>query len=415
MLENQFVPSKLAIKFIKISPNIVLNQLKYFSGKLATEFISTMVHKLKFLVDLNVSQKTTIQLFVQTTVVKFVEWIQQIEIDNINYVIQTYKMMPQSLRRHITLNRLVDIANISIELLEEAINNLVCTKEQINNLNAAILHYGKKIAFSMASLCAGYVEVHTVWDSWTESKIVDAIIHGKVGVSLQSQAVALGWNISDSATVVIGLPRSGRLNLIRNDIREVVTKNNRTVLSDIYRNWLVAIISGELSKNDIIINNLLSVFADGPIVIGPNSSTLMLAHYSATEAAFGMFAVPGWPNAPRPVTAHHLLPERALLGDTTAITALKNEVVRPLSGTKRIALAETLDVFLDSGGAIEVCARKLFVHPNTVRYRIKKIVDYTGRNPYLPRDAYILRIAFTLSRITKKVLIPTYLGYILNK
>ena len=47
------------------------------------------------------------------------------------------------------------------------------------------------------------------------------------------------------------------------------------------------------------------------------------------------------------------------------------------------ALAETLDAYLDSGGAIEACARKLFVHPNTVRYRLKRITDFTGRDPYL--------------------------------
>ena len=53
-------------------------------------------------------------------------------------------------------------------------------------------------------------------------------------------------------------------------------------------------------------------------------------------------------------------------------------------------LTETLDAYLDSGGAIEACARKLFVHPNTVRYRLKRIADFTGRDPTLPRDAYVL-------------------------
>ena len=66
--------------------------------------------------------------------------------------------------------------------------------------------------------------------------------------------------------------------------------------------------------------------------------------------------------------------------------------MRPL-GDADPALAETLDAYLDSGGAIEACARKLFVHPNTVRYRLKRITDFTGRDPTVPRDAYILRVA----------------------
>jgi DNA-binding PucR family transcriptional regulator len=63
------------------------------------------------------------------------------------------------------------------------------------------------------------------------------------------------------------------------------------------------------------------------------------------------------------------------------------------------ALTETLDAYLDSGGAIEACARKLFVHPNTVRYRLKRIADFTGRDPTVPRDAYVLRVATTVGRL----------------
>ena len=88
-------------------------------------------------------------------------------------------------------------------------------------------------------------------------------------------------------------------------------------------------------------------------------------------------------------SARELLPERALLGDASAIAALETEVMRPLADAGP-ALTETLDAYLDSGGAIEACARKLFVHPNTVRYRLKRIADFTGRDPTTPRDAYVL-------------------------
>jgi DNA-binding PucR family transcriptional regulator len=143
---------------------------------------------------------------------------------------------------------------------------------------------------------------------------------------------------------------------------------------------------------------LLGVFADGPVVIGPTAQTLGGAHISATEAIAGMNAVAGWSGAPRPVSARELLPERALLGDATAVTALEAEVMRPLADAGP-ALTETLDAYLDSGGAIEACARKLFVHPNTVRYRLKRITDFTGRDPTLPRDAYVLRVAATVGRL----------------
>jgi DNA-binding PucR family transcriptional regulator len=136
-------------------------------------------------------------------------------------------------------------------------------------------------------------------------------------------------------------------------------------------------------------------------VIGPVAASLPGAHYSATEAIAGMNAVAGWSGAPRPVPARELLPERALLGDPTAVAALEAEVMRPLAEAGP-ALAETLDAYLDSGGAIEACARKLFVHPNTVRYRLKRITDFTGRDPTVPRDAYVLRVATTVGRLGRQ-------------
>jgi hypothetical protein len=75
--------------------------------------------------------------------------------------------------------------------------------------------------------------------------------------------------------------------------------------------------------------------------------------------------------------------------------------MRPLADAGP-ALAETLDAYLDSGGAIEACARKLFVHPNTVRYRLKRITDFTGRDPTVPRDAYVLRVATTVGRLGRE-------------
>ena len=59
------------------------------------------------------------------------------------------------------------------------------------------------------------------------------------------------------------------------------------------------------------------------------------------------------------------------------------------------------DAYLDAGCSIESCARALNVHPNTVRYRLRKIADATGRDPSNPRDAYVLRVAATVGRLTR--------------
>jgi DNA-binding PucR family transcriptional regulator len=60
---------------------------------------------------------------------------------------------------------------------------------------------------------------------------------------------------------------------------------------------------------------------------------------------------------------------------------------------------ETLTAFLDQGGSIEGTARVLFVHPNTVRYRLRRVLDLTGLAPNDARHAFTLRIALVLGRL----------------
>jgi DNA-binding PucR family transcriptional regulator len=62
-------------------------------------------------------------------------------------------------------------------------------------------------------------------------------------------------------------------------------------------------------------------------------------------------------------------------------------------------LLETLDAFFAAGGVLEAAARVLFVHPNTVRYRLKRIADVTDLSPLSPRDAFALRLALTIGRL----------------
>jgi DNA-binding PucR family transcriptional regulator len=141
-------------------------------------------------------------------------------------------------------------------------------------------------------------------------------------------------------------------------------------------------------------------FADGPVVAGPTVPTLAEAHHSATEALSGLRAVVGWPGAPRPVRSEDLLPERALSGDAEAERLLVEQIARPLEDAGP-TLQRTVEAYLESGGVLETCARTLFVHPNTVRYRLRKAADLTGRHATEPRDALVLRVALTVGRLAR--------------
>ncbi len=45
------------------------------------------------------------------------------------------------------------------------------------------------------------------------------------------------------------------------------------------------------------------------------------------------------------------------------------------------SLLETVAAFLDTGGALEATARALFVHANTVRYRLRRVAEVCGEAP----------------------------------
>ncbi|HEY0889129.1 MAG TPA: helix-turn-helix domain-containing protein, partial [Nocardioides sp.] len=135
----------------------------------------------------------------------------------------------------------------------------------------------------------------------------------------------------------------------------------------------------------------------GPVVAGPVVADLAGAHLSARAALAGHRAADGWPDAPRPVLSSELLPERAIAGDEDARRHLVEQVYQPLT-RERSTLVTTLAAYFDTGGSLEATARELFVHPNTVRYRLRQAAEATGFTPSDPRDAFALRLALVLGR-----------------
>lgn len=396
---------KSTLELLENVPDSLLRKLKQYSGRFATQAVAAMQDRLPFFAELEASQRASVHLVVQTAVVNFVEWMSDPH-SNVGYTVKAFEVVPQDLTRRIALRQTVDMVRVTMEFFEEVVPMLARDEEQATALTTGILRYSRDLAFAAASAYADAAEARGAWDSRMEANLVDAVVRGDTGPELQSRAAALNWDTTAPATVVVGLPRPDRVDAASDDVREIAQRHGRAALSDVHGTWLIAIVSGPLTATDKFLRELVDVFADGPVVIGPTAPTFSAAHTSAIEAIAGMNAAAGWSGAPRPVLARELLPERALLGDASAIAVLDAEVMRPLADAGP-ALTETLDAYLDSGGAIEACARKLFVHPNTVRYRLKRITDFTGRDPTSPRDAYVLRVAATVGRLSSQASNPT--------
>ena len=56
--------------------------------------------------------------------------------------------------------------------------------------------------------------------------------------------------------------------------------------------------------------------------------------------------------------------------------------------------------YLDTGRALEATARALFVHTNTVRYRLRRIAEVCGHAATDARGAFTIQLALTLGRLT---------------
>jgi hypothetical protein len=65
-------------------------------------------------------------------------------------------------------------------------------------------------------------------------------------------------------------------------------------------------------------------------------------------------------------------------------------------GTRRGALIETIRAFAEANLNVRAAAERLWVHPNTVQYRLKRIEERTGRNPRNISDLLQVLVAATL-------------------
>jgi DNA-binding PucR family transcriptional regulator len=81
---------------------------------------------------------------------------------------------------------------------------------------------------------------------------------------------------------------------------------------------------------------------------------------------------------------------------------LADEVLGPVLGLPpddRATVLDTLNAYLDHAGSTERAAEVLYCHPNTVRYRLRRLQELTGRSLSDPRGiaelaaaAYALRL-----------------------
>ena len=302
---------------------------------------------------------------------------------------------PSDLTRVISLEQTVDLVRTTVAIVEHAIEDLVEESDR-PQLRLAVLRYSREIAFSTAEVYARAAEARGAWDARLEALVVDALLRDEVDDSVLGRVAALGWSPSSILIVMAGAAPVGDAGSALEVLRRTAEHHSLALLSGIHGTTLLAVAEG--GPDPLRTARLLTPhFGPGPVVVSDFVEGVARVPAAARSAMQGLDAAWGWPDAPRPVPASDLLPERALRGDRDAAAALIDLVHEPLM--RDAALYDTASAFLERTPSLEATARALFIHTNTVRYRLRRITDLTGFSPTDPRGAFTIRIALTLGRL----------------
>ncbi|HEX6055725.1 MAG TPA: helix-turn-helix domain-containing protein [Intrasporangium sp.] len=369
------------------------------AGELATLAARRMEEKLAWYRELPAAERSQVGLVAQAGISEFIAWFRGNE-DSAPSAISIFANAPQELTRTVSLRHTLDLVRTVVEVVESRVESLAGPGDE-QLLRESVLRFSREIAFAAAEVYAGAAEARGAWDARLEALVVDAVLRGEADDSMQSRAAALGWDEVGHVTVVVGTTplTDGGAAASVDALRRAVRHEGGEALAIVQRTRLIAILGG--TEDPVaVVSSVSDRFGEGPIVVGPTVPHLFAAGRSARAALSGLSAAPAWPGAPRIVESHALLPERALAGDVPAQRRLVDQIHRPLARSAQRTLLATAEAYLESGRSLEATSRALFIHPNTVRYRLGRIEDLTQFDLTQPRDAWAARIALALGRLS---------------
>lgn len=364
------------------------------TGALSTAATLRMETELPWYRELGAEERSIVGSVAQAGIRAFVEWLREPQ-RVAEITAGVFDAAPRELARVITLEQTVSLVRTTIDVVEEEIESISDQATRIA-LRDAVLRYSREIAFSSAVVYARAAEARGAWDARVEALVVDAFVRGDLDTTVLGRVSALGWSGQGSILLVAGSPPAGEPELGLAILRRTAANHGIDLLTGIHGSVMLAI-AGRVSDPMRIARLLAVHFGPGPVVASDELSGLDAVPEAARITMQALRVAHAWPRAPRPVTTHDLLPELCLAGDEQAQSALVAAVFDPLAADP--TLLATVTTFLEETASLEATARAMFIHPNTVRYRLRRAAEITGYSPQEARDAYAIRIALTLGRM----------------
>ena len=378
--------------------------LRTIAGELSTQTLKRLEDTLPWYGDMPPSRRSAVGLVAQAGISSFIAWFEDPR-STPWIAADVFGAAPRELLRSVSLQQTLQLIRVTVEVVEDRV------KDGGEPLREAILLYSREIAFAAADVYARAAEARGLWDARLEALVVDSILSGEYDDELPSRIAALGWHGHGEVAVLVGTaPKQLDVDHVRRAARHM----HADVLIGVQGNRLVLVIGrsdplGSEPDETIGTSSALTFmeiatqlephFGPGHLVLGHEVPNLVDASKSAKAALAGFAVARSWRHAPRPVHADDLLPERALAGDPLARATLVHRIYRPLQAHST-ELLTTLWSYLDNGRSLEATARELFVHPNTVRYRLKRVSDVIGWDATGAREALILQAALIIGSMS---------------
>lgn len=388
------------------SKSETLAWLRRLSGELATTTLKKLEDTLPWYAEMPPGRRSAVGLVAQAGIASFIAWFDDPK-STPWIAADVFGAAPRELLRSVSLQQTLQLIRVTVEVVEARLKD-----GGAEDLREGILLYSREIAFAAADVYARAAEARGLWDARLEALVVDSILSGEADDELPSRIAALGWHGHGEVAVLVGTtPPQLDVDQLRRTARHMAAD----VLIGVQGGRLVLVIGRAETSHGVddeeigtaaslsfveIATQLEPGFGSGYLVLGHAVPTLVEASKSARAALAGFAVARAWRHAPRPVQADDLLPERALAGDALARTTLIERIYKPLQAHST-ELVTTLWCYLDNGRSLEATARELFVHPNTVRYRLKRVSDVIGWDATGAREALILQSALILGSIAE--------------
>ena len=369
--------------------------LKSIAGDLATATVTRLEETLPWYREMPPARRAAVGNVAQSGISSFIQWYEDPS-SQPWVAADVFAAAPRELLRSISLQETLQLIHVVVQMVEERVVS------EHPELQAAVLRYSRDIAFSAADVYARAAEARGLWDARLEALVVDSIISGETSQEINSRVAALGWRADGPVAVLLGTRLE---NPDPDQIRKIARKLDCDVLIGVQGRRQVVVI-GLLSQDQAASKKILhtaqslqELFGPGDLMLGPTVAAVSDSARSAKAALAALSVAASRDNLSRPTLADDLLPERMLAGDQLAKQALITTYYLPLvSGSTE--LLQTLRAYLENGGSLETTAKSLFVHANTVRYRLRRMAQIIGEDVTDPRVAFVVQTAIVVGLIS---------------